>query len=106
MIHEKSSMRGTWAPNAVHGWYLGLAMHHYWCYKVYVKEAAAEHIANTLAWFPRHVSMPLQSSTDTATAAAQALIHALLCPAHTTPIATINNQQRDALTQLAHIFAT
>ena len=38
-------------------------------------------------------------------AAAQALIHALLHPAHATPISTIKNQQRNALTQLAHIFA-
>ena len=105
MIHEKSSVWGTWAPHAVHGWYLGPAMHHYWCYKVYLKETAAERIADTFAWFPRHVSIPVQSSVDAATAAAQALIHALLHPAHATPIATINDQQRDALTQLAHIFA-
>jgi len=49
--------------------------------------------------------MPVQSSADDAMAAAQALIHALLYPAHATPIATIKNQQRNALTQLAHIFA-
>ena len=72
MIHEKSSVRGTWAPHAVDGWYLGPAMHHYRCYRVYVKETSAERIADTLEWFPRHVQLPVPSSDDAATTAAKA----------------------------------
>jgi hypothetical protein len=29
--HEKPSERSTWAPQGQHGYYLGLAMHHYKC---------------------------------------------------------------------------
>jgi hypothetical protein len=105
MIHEKSSVRGTWAPHAVEGWYLGPAMHHYRCYRVYVKETSAERIADTLAWFPKHVAMPVQSSRDAATTAAQALIHALLHPVHASPLSAISDHQRLALNQLATIFA-
>ncbi len=36
MVHEKSSVRGTWAPHAVDGFYVGPAMHHYRCYRVWV----------------------------------------------------------------------
>jgi hypothetical protein len=34
LIHEKPSTRGTWAPYAVEGWYLGPAQRHYQCYRV------------------------------------------------------------------------
>ena len=29
LVHEKLSVRGTWAPHAVEGWYLGPALRHY-----------------------------------------------------------------------------
>jgi hypothetical protein len=32
LIHEKPSIRGTWAPHAVEGWYRGPAQRHYRCY--------------------------------------------------------------------------
>jgi hypothetical protein len=35
MIHEKPPVRGTWQPHAVPGWYLGPAMLHYRCYRVW-----------------------------------------------------------------------
>lgn len=105
MIHEKPTVRGTWAPHAVEGWYLGPALHHYRCYRVYVKETSAERIADTLVWFPRHVRLPVASTIDDATAAAQALLQALLHPAPASPIAQVSAQQHAALRQLAEIFA-
>ena len=105
MIHEKSSVRGTWAPHAVDGWYLGPAEHHYRCYRVYVKETSAERIADTVVWFPRHVRLPVASSRDAATDAARALTHALLNPTPASPLSAISDFQRDALTRLADIFA-
>ena len=33
LVHEKPSVRGTWAPHAVEGWYLGPALRHYRCYR-------------------------------------------------------------------------
>jgi hypothetical protein len=105
MIHETSSVRGTWAPHAVDGWYLGPALHHYRCYTVYVKETQHERIADTLVWFPRHVTFPVQSSADAATTAAHALTHALLHPSPASPLSPISDYQRSALIQLADIFA-
>lgn len=85
MIHEKASVRGTWAPHAVDGWYLGPAEHHYRCYRVYVKETSAERVADTVVWFPKHVRLPVMSSLDAAIDAAQALTHALLNPTPASP---------------------
>ena len=55
LVHEKPSVRGTWAPHAVDGWYLGPAPEHYRCYTVYIWETSATRITDTLTWFPSKV---------------------------------------------------
>ena len=35
LVHEKPVVRGTWAPHAVDGWYIGPAIKHYRCYMLY-----------------------------------------------------------------------
>ena len=87
LVHEKPSVRETWAPHAMEGWYLGPAVRHYRCYRVWVNETSAERIADTLVWFPTHVTMPTVSSTDAAKAAARDLITALLHPSAASPLA-------------------
>jgi hypothetical protein len=76
LIHEPSTVRETWAPHAVEGWYLGPAPLHYWCYTIWADATSAERIANTLSWFPSQVDMPATSSLKLATAAAQDLVAA------------------------------
>jgi hypothetical protein len=78
LIHEKPSTRGTWAPHAVEGWYLGPAQRHYRCYRVWAWATNSERIADTLAWFPTTVIMPHNSLTDVTIAAAHDLAQALL----------------------------
>ena len=48
LVHKKPALRGTWAANAVNAWYLGPALHHYWCYHVYIAGTRGEHIADTV----------------------------------------------------------
>ena len=104
LVHEKPAVRGTWAPHAVDGWYLGPAMKHYRCYRVWIWETAAERIAETVVWMPSKVKMPTASSTDAATAAARDLIHALRNPSPSSPLAPTSDSQVAALKQLAEIF--
>jgi hypothetical protein len=66
LVHEKPATRGTWAPHAVEGWYLGPALNYYRCYRVWIWETSAERISDTLAWYPTKVTMPAASSTDEA----------------------------------------
>ena len=58
LVHEKSGARGTWAPHAVDGWYVGPALDHYRCYTTHVWSTKAERITDTLEWFPHDVKMP------------------------------------------------
>ena len=37
-----------WAPHGIDGWYLGGAMEHYRCYRVYIPATRAECIAKTV----------------------------------------------------------
>jgi hypothetical protein len=104
LVHEKPTIRGTWAPHAVDGWYLGPAMAHYRCYRVWIWETTSERIADTLAWFPTKVVMPIASSAERAAAAAHDLIQALLHPSPASPLAPLSNDHHQALTQLANIF--
>ena len=52
------------------GFYLGPALDHYRCYKIYVYSTKSVRISDTLAWFPTDVRMPGSSPHD--------LIHAAL----------------------------
>ncbi|KAI2490331.1 hypothetical protein MHU86_24250 [Fragilaria crotonensis] len=106
LIHEPSTVRDTWAPHAVEGWYLGPAPLHYRCYTIWADATSAERIANTLTWFPSHVEMPATSSLELATAAAQDLVAALLNSNDAAPLPPAALVQRAALQQLADIFAT
>ena len=107
LVHEPSTVRETWAPHAVEGWYVGPAMQHYRCYTIWADATSAERIANTLTWFPAHVEMPTTSALELATAAAQDLVAALLQPNTTAaPLPPADLVQRAALQQLADIFAT
>jgi hypothetical protein len=49
LIHEKPDIRQTWAPQAVEGWYLGPALRHYRCYRVWAWATNAERVADTIA---------------------------------------------------------
>lgn len=104
LVHEKPSVRETWAPHAVEGWYLGPALKHYRCYRVWIPATGAERISDTLVWFPCHVKMPALSSTEAATAAARDLIQALSVPIAASPISPIRDSQLAAFQQLAEIF--
>ena len=48
LIHEPSTIRETWAPHAVEGWYVGPALNHYRCYTIWADATSSERIANTL----------------------------------------------------------
>jgi hypothetical protein len=105
LIHEKPSVRRTWATHGVTGWYLGPALEHYRCYRCYATKSGAERIADTVEFFPHSTPMPLTSSADAARDAAAALTQALLNPGPATPFDKIGNKQLQALKELASIFS-
>ena len=105
LVHEKPTLRGTWSPHAVDGWYLGPAMLHYRCYRAWILETTSERIADTVVWFPTKVLMPKSpSTTDAAIAAARDLTNALSHPLPASPLSPISDSQQAALQQLSTIL--
>ena len=104
IVHKKPESRLAWSPHGVDGWYLGPAMHHCQCYRVWTKDTLSERIADTLTWFSMLVEIPKTSSADAAVVSAQQLTAALRNQSPATPLAPIFNKHRAALDQLARIF--
>ena len=53
IVNEKPTQRRTWAPHGVDGWYIGPAMDHYQCYRVWIPSTHAERIADQIYGIPR-----------------------------------------------------
>jgi hypothetical protein len=87
LVHEKPTVHGSWDPRAIDAWYIGPAMKHYRCYRVWIRDTRSERVADTLAWFPTKVRMPTASSLDIVLAAANDLIKALWHPSPGSPLA-------------------
>jgi hypothetical protein len=71
LVHDKPQVRGTWAPHASPGLYLGPAMNHYRCYRVWMRTTRSERITDTLAWLPSKLRMPVPLPADRVYRAAQ-----------------------------------
>ena len=42
LVHIKPEIRESWAPRATNSWYIGPALRHYHCYRVWILETNAE----------------------------------------------------------------
>ena len=106
IIHEKPTTRQTWAPHGTDGWYLGPALHHYQCYRVWVPCTHAEHIVDTISFFPKAVPLPELTHKDAVIQAACELIHALQQPRFRGPLAQFHDAHLTSLRELSKIFHT
>ena len=104
LLHLKPSVRESYAPHAVRGWYLGPAMDHYRCYRVWNVDTCTERIVDTVVWFPLKVTMPVTSPQAEIVSAAQDLVFFLLMPSTSSLISSLDDNTRISLVQLATIF--
>jgi hypothetical protein len=58
IAHEKPDQRASWDPHGVDGYYLGLALDHYFCYQVHITKTKGTRIVDTVEFFPSKISMP------------------------------------------------
>ena len=77
VIHDKPAVRGSWAAHGLDGFYLGPALGHYRCWRVWCTSTESERITDTIAWFPAPIKMPGSSSSERLTAAITDLSTAL-----------------------------
>ena len=51
LVYEDPTNGRTWAPHSFGGWYIGIAIEHCRCYRVYIPATRAERIAQTVHYF-------------------------------------------------------
>ena len=106
IIHEKPTNRQTWAPHGTDGWYLGPALNHYQCYRVWVPRTHAERIVDTILFFPKAVALPELTHKDAAIQATRELTHTLQQPRFRGPLAQFHDDHLTSLRELSKIFHT
>ena len=79
IIHNCPQEQGTWADRGTKGWYICPALNHYWCYVCLMKTTKAEHISDTVEFFPKE-GMPTSSDTDCLIAPCEDLIEIIQTP--------------------------
>ena len=104
IVHEKPTQRRTWAPHGVDGWYIGPAMDHYQCYRVWIPSTHAERIADTVQFFPTVLRTPNLSHHDATLQAACKLTHALQNLNNANLLSQLSDDQLRALHQLSTLF--
>ena len=105
IVHEAPSVRQTWAPHGVDGWYIGGAPKHYRCHRCYIPKKGAEQIACTVELFSRLYEMLTTTSADAARDAAAQLTAALINPHPAALFGRMAGEQISALRKLAEIFS-
>ena len=96
LSRDAPSARGSWSPHGVDGCYVGPAMEHCRCYKVWIEEKLGRNAltGNTLVWLPKVTPVPKTSSADAAIVAAHELLHALQNPHPAAPLAPLRDEHR------------
>ena len=104
IVHQKPTIRKSWALRDKDGWYIDQAKEHYRCYNIYVPETRAVIHPDTVEFLLHNSKMPFRSSTENANKAGTELIHALHNPAPAAPYAHTGDAQMQVLYQLAENF--
>jgi hypothetical protein len=104
IAHETPNRSQTWAQHGQDGLYIGPALEHYRCYKVYITKKRGDRIVETVEFPPEKFTLPFSSAQDLATQAAADLTHALLHPQPAGPFCKVGDEQTVALKRLADIF--
>ena len=97
IIHEKPTVRVTWAPHGMKGWYLGPLMNHYLCHHAYVTKTRGEIDSDCVEFFPHNTPLPYKSSAENAIIAAQELAYTLQNPTPQAPFSNIGESQLVAI---------
>ena len=114
VVYEQASLRGSWAPHGVNGFYLGPAMKHYRSFRTLVDATQAERVSDTLAWFPTRFRMPGSSPLEMVLAAIKDLSGVLskladtphVIAAQRQPLQRCTDSLLGTLRELAEIYTT
>ena len=91
LCHEQADKRGTWAPHAVKGWYIGASSEHYRCHRIMTKETGAERISETVFFKHKYITNPAVTLEDKMFKAIRDLARLLLGKANVKDEVTLQN---------------
>jgi hypothetical protein len=58
IAHETPNCSRTWAPHGQDAWYIGPALEHYGCYRVYINKTRSKQVVEKVYFFPTEVKLP------------------------------------------------
>ena len=64
IVHAKPSQRKSWDYHGMLGWYVGPAVNHYRCFRVFMPHTGKEIITDTVKTLPSKIPIPQQSISD------------------------------------------
>lgn len=110
MAHVLPKNRASWDTHAKPGFYIGPALHHYRCHKVWIKRTQAERIVETVKWIPHaNIKAPIPSQASLLHAALSDLQAAIIStnidgivPPEDTTLSNQLKQLRDIFTAKLH----
>jgi hypothetical protein len=76
-VHKSNERRGTWADNAIDGWFLQTSPKHYCCRIVYVKNTRSKRVSDTVHFKHKYITQPTLTPEDTIVKAINDLTHTL-----------------------------
>ena len=103
IIYVPPKDRSTWDFHGLEGWYLGPSLHHHRSHHIFMTTTKAQHISDTVDFFPAHSKIPGPSPTEAATLDARDLISALNKSQPPSPCSIGGDLEKD-LQHLAKIF--
>lgn len=80
VMHDRAEDRRSWGPHGTHGFYIGLALHHYRNYGCYIPSTRHTRAFNTVLFYPHCCALPLATPGDQLTMALQDLTNVLEKP--------------------------
>jgi Reverse transcriptase (RNA-dependent DNA polymerase) len=104
LAHERPEQRKSWSAHAKEGWYVGPALDHYRCYRVWIISTRQERVVNSLTWFPQKLAMPIATAEDLMIAAINDLRNALVAPPTHSLIGNLPPSETEKLDTLANIL--
>lgn len=105
LAHEPAAIRGSWAPHATEGWYIGPALDSYRCFTVWIDSTRRTRIVERCTWFPTKVHLPLLTTADTIAHALQDLSEALQAPSTEAILPHLEDSDRQALIEINTILS-
>ena len=101
VVHRKSSQRKSWDFHGHIGWYVGPAMNHYRCFRIFLPHTNREIISDTIRFFPKKIPFPHETVQDRLIRAVEKIEKILN---NVAPIISPNIPNRESATKsFAHI---